>query len=401
MQQDKPATRLSPGDFILVGWTALALGWLSTAAAAPLEALVLAFTAAALLIVIRKTTQPTTLFVTATLVFACLLLVVIAELAFRFALLEPQVPRTEKQFERVIASRWPESIPRERTDGTYRIVILGDSFGLSSGAFNHAYTAGEILSGSGTKVEVVNLSVGGYSLKEELELLRRFGKAYRPDLVIHGFYVGNDFEMPSGEFHLFAGIPVYPSQGWRRFRIDRFSFFDWAAKYVEYGRNQRVREEERQSGEAEGFLSRDVFAARMRAGLEVCRKGRETSLQWKAALDLLHAIHDEIAGLGAGRLLLVHPHQVQLCDPILLETLHRFDLSSKDYDLDLPQRFLATHVKEWEVIGLDVLPLLRATRDPCSHYGFRDVHYSLEGDREVGVRLASEIDRRFLEETPK
>ncbi len=75
--------------------------------------------------------------------------------------------------------------------GTFRIVLLGDSFGFGWGVDDHhTYAARleEILEG----VEVINLSVSGYGTDQELLRLQRDGLPLNPDLVII-HVVSNDF----------------------------------------------------------------------------------------------------------------------------------------------------------------------------------------------------------------
>ena len=86
--------------------------------------------------------------------------------------------------------------PHERSAGTYRILVLGDSFNWMGG---QRYNYTELLErafalrlGEG-RVEVIN---AGYSMThtaEQLEALKKFGLQYNPDLVVLGFFAGNDF----------------------------------------------------------------------------------------------------------------------------------------------------------------------------------------------------------------
>jgi len=80
-----------------------------------------------------------------------------------------------------------------KPDGTFRIVVLGDSFMEAYQVqLEEAlpFRLQEIL--APRKVEVINLGVGGYGTAQELLALREEGLRYSPDLVVLAFFVGND-----------------------------------------------------------------------------------------------------------------------------------------------------------------------------------------------------------------
>lgn len=86
--------------------------------------------------------------------------------------------------------------PHEPSAGTFRIEILGDSFNWMGGQKGN-YTA--ILEqnlaeewGPG-KIEVISAGYSQTHTGEQLRLLKKFGLQYQPDLLILGFFAGNDF----------------------------------------------------------------------------------------------------------------------------------------------------------------------------------------------------------------
>jgi len=86
--------------------------------------------------------------------------------------------------------------PHERRPGTYRILILGDSFNWVGGQDGN-YTA--ILERKfaaefgDEQVEVINIGYPQTHTGEELVALKKYGLQYNPDLLVLGFFVGNDF----------------------------------------------------------------------------------------------------------------------------------------------------------------------------------------------------------------
>jgi hypothetical protein len=87
----------------------------------------------------------------------------------------------------------------EKPAGTIRLALLGDSFAAGFDV-PLAATVGAVLErelngcwgGDGRRVEVLNFAVVAYGTAQELLLLRGQVGAYQPDLVLLGFFSGND-----------------------------------------------------------------------------------------------------------------------------------------------------------------------------------------------------------------
>src|SRR6185295_6416669 len=85
--------------------------------------------------------------------------------------------------------------PRDKPAGTWRIVALGDSFSFGSVPYQDNYLTllGRRLGKDTRPVEVINMGVSGAGPQDYLALLLDEGLAYRPDVVLVSFFVGNDF----------------------------------------------------------------------------------------------------------------------------------------------------------------------------------------------------------------
>jgi hypothetical protein len=83
-----------------------------------------------------------------------------------------------------------------------RIVVLGDSFmeGYSVRLEDLMSKRLEHLSDiEGYKTEVINLGVGGYGTLQQYLVYKKVGRLYQPDIVLLGFYFGNDLRDNSYE----------------------------------------------------------------------------------------------------------------------------------------------------------------------------------------------------------
>ncbi len=81
--------------------------------------------------------------------------------------------------------------------GTYRVVILGDSFAEAFQVPLEQSIAKQLEKElnsclGGQRAEVINFAVGGYGTQQEILTYRLQAKQYSPDMVILLFYTGND-----------------------------------------------------------------------------------------------------------------------------------------------------------------------------------------------------------------
>src|SRR6476469_1689471 len=103
------------------------------------------------------------------------------------------------------------SVPFERTPGTFRILVLGDSFVEAAQVAERERfitRLQELLNASGgpTRYEVVDGGCGGWGQVQELLYLQQEGPRYQPDLVLLAFFVGNDVANNSYELELEGNV---------------------------------------------------------------------------------------------------------------------------------------------------------------------------------------------------
>lgn len=86
-----------------------------------------------------------------------------------------------------------------KASSTYRVLALGDSFTMGVGVEAEEAMAKVVESLAAERrvkrpIQVINAGVPGYNTDQELRLLNQLGLRLTPDLVILGFYVGNDIQ---------------------------------------------------------------------------------------------------------------------------------------------------------------------------------------------------------------
>ena len=230
--------------------------------------------------------------------------IVLVEILFRVFLLRPGVPTTEKEFSKYISAHWPAPVEREKRSGTLRIVGLADSFGRAGEEDNFLYVASRELAGAGQANEVVNLSEWGLELRDELDLFRRFGPVYEPDLVLHSFFVGNDFDLPTEDLSFFGTVPMRYTPGLRPIRPRWFLHRRWLESCLRARRDQK--------GAPQGGFSDANFLAIERQRLGKWSSREHLGKVWPEVREYLDRIREEAEEAGAIYSIVIQPDQYQV-----------------------------------------------------------------------------------------
>jgi hypothetical protein len=319
---------------------------------------------------------------------------IVCELCFRYVICEPHVPATESGFQHRISSSWPHKIPIKKTPGTFRIIGLADSFGRAGEHENYHYQLERMLIDHGLKVEVVNFSLGPMEPLEELALLKRFGAKYQPNLVLHGFYVGNDFGIPRVPRMTFQSCFFQHKRGFPSLRPGNFLLAWWLDQRTTVAKDNEAKQEEKDKGIAPGTFSEHNFLRIEGDILKICLREPDhvQKEDWKRTLDILDSIRQEAAAMGAKYVMVIHPNQAQVEPALLRKVVERYSLSwDRDYDVERPQSFLKQWCVSRHVPCIDLLPIFSAAGRQGVLYLPRDTHYNSTGNN-----VAAQAIYRFL-----
>ena len=336
---------------------------------------------------------------------ACLLAVslcfsvVLVEALFRWYLLVPMVPQTEEHFKQIVSSRWPEPIPPEKHPATYRILGLADSFGQAGGRQNYHYLLADTPHGLSERYEVVNLSVVEYEPPDQLALLRRFGSNFAPDLVLQGFFVGNDFLCLIEPLLRFHRISIRATTGYRAVLPHNFAIRKWLRRLSTFKRDRLTKRSEQKRGHEVGSFSRDEFLRIEAARLSFCdlRRSDESLLQIRNVLD---KISEQVVAMGAEHVIVIHPDQYQVETGLFREICEQYQLRPENYDLQRPQRLITEYCCERGIDYIDLLPAFRRQGADGGLYLLRDTHYNDQGNRLAASEIAKFLNRRFALREP-
>lgn len=283
----------------------------------------------------------------------------------------------------------PQHVAEWKPAGTYRFIGLADSLGIWGGSeFNYFRFLERRLQADG-HVELINLSVDGYEPSHQLRILR-FGMRYSPDLVVHGFFVGNDFTLSDDRIYRFIGVRTHRAADAVWYRPRDFMLRAWIEMVWRISAETRAIEREHQTGIS--TFSKKTFLAMQHFRLNNWGRGGEVN---RRSLQSVFPLLDEIRRVaesgGARYVLVIHPDQTQLDEGLRRELITTFGLREQDFDFDLPQRVLMEYCAARRVTCLDLLPSFRAHAHTGDLYLPRDTHYN-----EAGRRLAAGTIRDFL-----
>ena len=303
----------------------------------------------------------------------------------------------------------------QKTPGTFRIVVVGDSFGWVGGREGN-YTAlleRKFESHDGAhKIDVINTGYASTHTAEQLIMLRKFGLQYNPDLVILGFFAGNDFldadpyrkrivlnkyflDIDRRNEHRWLGYPmVAQSRAWLFLR-NKFEFdsSDEVAK----------REGEQwaaATGQPLPFqnLPAETYYRTQRAKLEFFNQ-RTSAERFGANTRYIFQAIDEMSEMlkrrGIKLVVAIYPDELQVNPAQFEALLEKFQLTKADYDLDLAQKLLKTFLESKQIAYLDMLDRFRVEARQRELYLFRNTHWN-----DAGNQLAADTLFQYLLKQP-
>ena len=305
--------------------------------------------------------------------------------------------------------------PLQKSGGTQRILFVGDSFGWAGGLDGN-YTARlermfEQRDG-GHKVDVINAGYSGTHTGEQLVMLKKFGLQYHPDLVILGFFAGNDFldADPNRKLIVLNGCPVNIDKRHehRLFGYPMVANLRTLVLLKERYQLYREASTARREGEAWakttgqpvpfGNLSETNFWHAQQLRLRFFN--RKTSAQEFAAnikyiFDSLSEMDQLLKTSGIKFMVAIFPDELQVNRQLFDAVTTKFNLTREDYDLDLPQNLLKSFLTAKDISFLDMSDRFRDAEAQHDLYGWRTTHWN-----NAGNSLAAELLFQYLVNQP-
>lgn len=305
-----------------------------------------------------------------------------------------------------------DDYPLQKTPGIYRILVVGDSFGWAGGREGN-YTAmleRQLDNHYGYhRIDIINAGYPMTQTAEQLVMLKKYGLQYHPDLVILGFFVGNDFidgnpnrkrivvndlymDIDRRREHIILGYPIVFQSRLLLYVKQKYKIFTELRKAASEPRQQL-------SQEQPGTFAEATFLDLERAELEFfninsSRKGRFQKninyiLQSIAEMDAL------LKSQNIKFIVAIYPDVFQINKTLLKGIVERFRLRIEDYDLDLAQNILKSFLQSKDISYIDFTDRFRSEGQEKDLYILRDSHWNRSGNQLAADILFETLVKRL------
>lgn len=306
--------------------------------------------------------------------------------------------------------------PLEKTPGNYRIVVIGDSYSWA-GNLDGNYTAilekqFEAHYGS-PKVDVINVGFPMADPPMYLGMLKKYGLKFNPDLVVLGFFVGNDLHTPvnqkrivlndtfidvdrTKEVKLFGYPLIGQSRVWlflqQRYRVFQEQLKLQEAQQQNQGKLELIEGAVAQetptpspSPEPPPMYSEETFLEIERWKLEINHiadyQGGKFTPQFEYSLQAVVEMAEILKAENIPFLVAIYPSEYQVNSTLAEKIFTAYQLNPEDYDLELPQKVVIETLKAHGIDYLDMLePFQEAGKEEVL-YLLRDTHWNLKGNQ--------------------
>lgn len=281
--------------------------------------------------------------------------------------------------------------PAPKVPGRRRILLLGDSF-VQGVAVPPEQRVGvrleRHLKALGADADVVTLAGAGLGPRAELDLLKRYGAEFEPDLVVTVFYTGNDVAdslSKADETSLIATGRYLTTWG---AQISNFERDDAHWLFIESSRlNQLISHRITTAARR-----RDVRGVPLPWLVYEPVQDERWARAWMATRRTLMETKSRSAALGAGYAIVsVAAVFAVKGDPGLTEVAQNYpDVLSREWDFELPDRILRNFTTRAGIPFLALLPIFHdefAKNGTSLHFQY-DLHWNATGHDRAAAHIA-------------
>ncbi|NET28394.1 MAG: hypothetical protein F6K01_24380 [Okeania sp. SIO1I7] len=305
--------------------------------------------------------------------------------------------------------------PLQKDQNKFRLLVVSDSFNWAGGKEGN-YTAllekkFENYYGK-QQVDVINVGYPGTHTGEQLAMLKKYGLQYNPDLVVLGFFVGNDFRDadPERKRIIVNGIYIdidkedeliifgYPIIG--RSRLLMFL----QQKYQVYQELQRAKQDSAQLSSSSlvaslnlasapiierekspGILSEKAFLRVEKSRLKFCKIRDLFEGKRDDNINYIFQSISEMQKLLQSRnidfIVAIYPDEYQVNDELLNDIFAEYDdLKRESYNVTCQQEILIKFLEANGIPYIEMLDKFRIEQKNRPLYLLREPHWNSAGN---------------------
>ncbi len=317
---------------------------------------------------------------------------------------------------------------KKNTQNKFRVITLGDSFTWGHGVENDQIFM-KVLEGYDPRIETINMGGPGGDPQGELKVYTYRGINYEHDVVLVGFFIGNDIEAyypkaegsppkwgydNKGDFVLIGKMKSTEEvDKIRRKSEERYSptknrnlrnrISYWFTRHFQvftFVGNFRDYYSDVLKGSLLYTKILRIFGInnkRAHGFLNFCMEKDPDDVKqgWKLLAGVLKTMKIHVTNSGAKLYVLFIPQYVQTSQPIYERSVRKYGHDPAKYDIEKPNRELA---KLCTKLGIDYLDLLPVMKEETSKgnllYYPRDGHWNVEGHRVAAREVYKDIRER-------
>ena len=326
--------------------------------------------------------------------------------------------------------------PLEKNQNKFRLLVVSDSFNWAGGKEGN-YTAlleKKFDSYFGkSQVEVINVGYPGTHTGEQLAMLKKFGLQYNPNLVVLGFFVGNDFQdanpkrkriivndiyidIDKKDELIIFGYPIIGKSRLLMFLQQKYQVYQKLQKgkqdsvkllssslapSLNLGSNLIIDREK-----SPGILSNKAFLRVEKSRLKFCNIKDLIDGKWDDNINYIFHSILEMQKLLKSRniefIVAIYPDEYQVNEKLLNEIFAEYDnLQRESYNLTCQQEILSKFLEVNGIPYIDMLDRFKIEQNTRHLYLLREPHWNSAGNLLAANilfnHLVKDINKFFFE----
>ncbi len=299
-----------------------------------------------------------------------------------------------------------EDIFNKKKD-VFRILDLGDSFSIflkDKGQNYNDFLQQQFVGSGKSEVEIVNAGMEGMGPGYYWYALNKYGDLFKPDLVLVGFFVGNDFE--EADFAVIIGNYISEPKDFikrysRYYQFSRLRLYRLLKnKYTRYREAQLKKQEaKRHTSQQVGNFSEETYLEVERSRSWIFDKNKWELLhqEWRKCSELILKMKDWCDRRKIKLVIAILPDQFQVDQALREAVLAKYGhIAENNLDLSYPDSLIVNFCRTHNINCLDMLEQFQEQGKTRPLYSLRDSHWNAAGNRLAADLIFEYLDKNQL-----
>jgi hypothetical protein len=295
-----------------------------------------------------------------------------------------------------------------KSKASFRILGLGDSFArnLTWKKQNyHDLLEQDFIKAGEKNIEIVNAGMECIGPGYYWHILKKYGDSFKPNLVLVGFFIGNDFDEMDFSYASLGryGIRDYVNPGEKFWRFLRFSDW-WLYQFVQKNliifRERLTKNNELKQNivKHEATFSNNIFYDITQRRMWIFEKKEIAHLErnFYNNAEVLLNIKKWCEARNVILVVALFPDQLQVDTNLMKKIIAIYGLSPHSIDLFFPNHLLSKFLEKNQIHYLDMLPEFQQHAKSTALYLINDTHWNQAGNQLAAGLIFSYLRQQRL-----